>query len=1102
MQNALPIEIRSYDENLAEEIAEMWNSWDDLWPGSFTRGVPYTAERVKKQWDKISALALLIAIDKRTNRPVGSCTLHPNWRDKEAAYIGTLGVSPEALNKKVGKQLLLESIRKCSALGYTRVDLNTWPGNLRAVPLYKKVGMMWDPEGLGLTMYDYIPGILSHPFCIPFFSSLGGKHDWYDVQIRDLTQAPDDYSKNGMAFYPYEFRFADSSLSVTVDRYARGITAISKTLRGRAVSIIARVDSHEVICGLPQSYSLGIENGTDDEMHITVLLKGFNGLEFDAENTKKLDIGPRTKATWDVPFHLTSSAPLFRDNIKTSCITAEVSIDGVVSELQTGMKVRSPAEIRTRWGECLIRQKGGSRLPLTILNNLNRECVAHVKLGELPSNIHVDVTTVDINLDSLGQGGTMLEVSASEQLEDGTHYLSLSLLLDIADNEIIETRAFRIPIFCLGNRDVAVGEDDRTMATTIVSPYYTANFAQEGAILTVEDRYSQTSLGLTISSEIGPPFGISPFRFAQHKVETTTSDSGLIVSMTASHPDRPLIVEDRAIFEFGTGVIKHEQWISNIGSETHCFQSRIVGRGGGMAFGSGEIYLPLSVGVFREPLGNALFEYPSIPTSPSAYSEGWIAVENQECTVGQMWDLNEVEEIRISTGNPQLLVYPEVTLERGEKRKITNAWLIPNARNWRDVQRLWRARVNHRYDEKTSNISEEAPMQIISIVSEPVILPHLSDAQMKIHVRNPLHIAHGAKFELVPPEGWNIVMNGEPEALQELQKKIQLATDELYDLVLTPTPKIQDGFAIHKGLCNLKMEYDITEPIRVIVLGSSQDEVRITQGIEQNRQVYRVQNALLDFAASAEYGGCLFSLRNRRGVEFLTSSFPKATPRPGAWFENYYGGVQPIIYDYDLGEPLTKARTNKEMMSAKPYHSGFWSGVEISWSGDVQRITRGIDSRLRYITASGCPFIVIQWILRNNTTSPVRFYPTLSIDTKLDEELAGSQFQTEWSGQLRYIRQRDVSMIVTPTTNLIWVMPERANDKTKGISLIVGDESASMFDGYFGDNLAMSTTYELSAIMPHKERSMVACLYIDPPDWKTLLEMKSILGSLVPHQVK
>ncbi|MHA2397160.1 MAG: GNAT family N-acetyltransferase, partial [Candidatus Thorarchaeota archaeon] len=163
-----------------------------------------------------------------------------HWRDTEASYIGTLGVSPEALGKKVGKRLLLESINRASKKGYTRVDLNTWPGNMKAVPLYKKIGMMWNPEIGGVHMEDFIPGILQHPLCHPFFVPLSGNHDWYNVHVREPTQAPDDHEIDGLAAYPYEFKENENTLSVVVDRYGRGITSVECAIGSSKLRVQAK----------------------------------------------------------------------------------------------------------------------------------------------------------------------------------------------------------------------------------------------------------------------------------------------------------------------------------------------------------------------------------------------------------------------------------------------------------------------------------------------------------------------------------------------------------------------------------------------------------------------------------------------------------------------------------------------------------------------------------------------------------------------------------------------------------------------------------------------------------------------------------------------
>ncbi|NHJ04874.1 MAG: GNAT family N-acetyltransferase, partial [Candidatus Heimdallarchaeota archaeon] len=150
--------IVTYSPPLASKVAEMFNDFNELWPGGFSGGVPYTEERVHDWLDKTSAIADLIAVDQEDNL-VGYCGLYPHWRDKAAAYISILGVTPKAKGKKFGKRLLLKALEIAGEKGISRVDLHTWGGNLDAVPLYKKIGLFWVPD-TSVYMQDFIPGIL------------------------------------------------------------------------------------------------------------------------------------------------------------------------------------------------------------------------------------------------------------------------------------------------------------------------------------------------------------------------------------------------------------------------------------------------------------------------------------------------------------------------------------------------------------------------------------------------------------------------------------------------------------------------------------------------------------------------------------------------------------------------------------------------------------------------------------------------------------------------------------------------------------------------------------------------------------------------------
>ncbi|MHA1136313.1 MAG: GNAT family N-acetyltransferase [Candidatus Thorarchaeota archaeon] len=1103
MTQEIEIKIHDYDESMAKDVAAMWNTWDDLWPGGFTQGVPYTEERVKKQYGKSDALAILIAIDQESKKPMGSCTLFAHWRDKEAAYVGTLGVSPEALGRKVGKKLLLESIQRALEKGYTRVDLNTWAGNMKAVPLYKKIGMMWNPEVSGVQMEDYIPGILIHPLCSPFFVPLSGNGDWYDAHVCEPVQAPDEFEHKGLTVFPYEFANNENSLTVIVDRVGRGITAIERTLENTKIRVEARVNSHQVLCGLPYTYTLEVENGSNSIVDASVKLSGFSGLSFDAPDAEKQKINPGETFTWEVPFHLDSTAELFRDGVKGSNIVTKIKLDAVVSELQTGLKIKPAVDLLTRWGQCRIAAGGSASIPLTIISNIKDNAKARIILDGMDVPINVENENGEITFDPEGLGGTILNVSAGEDLEEGAHDLWVSFEITPQTGQRVTTRKFRIPIFCLGKKGIAVGRDDKRRRIAIAATNFMASFAIEGGILRANDPYGGESGSFEVRSSIGPPFGINPFRFAERESSVSSTESETVVAMKANHPDRPLLIEDRATFEHGTGLIKHEVWATNTNKESETFQLRLNGRGGGISFSRGEMYVPLSGGVVKEYLGNFYNAYPAVTSEPSDYSEGWVASEFSSKVVGQFWDMDSVEEFRLGFGQMALIGFPMVTLEPGETRRLSQIWFVLGAQDWTDVQRLWKAHVKKKYESQVESLREQELRRLVDLKVGTIVIPHLDSAVSQISLAKTTLAPFMGKLNIKAPEGWTASFEiPGPETSEVIEGKmvsrdIQLMQDTTFNLKLSPSKQVNDSFNIHRGVVEFATDWDSSKPLTILQLGSSTKQVEIMEDIDQETKVFRVNNGLIEYTVSPDYGGCLISLKNQHGVEFMTSAFPNPAPKPGGFFDNYYGGVQPLVFDEDMGEDLDKARTNKESMVAKNYEAGLWKGVEISWIGKIQQLARGVHFNLRYLTTPGSPIVLIQWAISNKTSAPIRFWPSFFIDPKMDEHLANGSIATEWNGNITNIRKGMAPVVVTPSRNVVWIKPADGQESTSGFSFMLANDTARIISATLGEVLLLGAVESNYWLEPGEVRTITGALLVDPSSFDDIVDLQEILDKIV-----
>ncbi|MFW9869160.1 MAG: GNAT family N-acetyltransferase [Candidatus Thorarchaeota archaeon] len=1101
MTEDFAIELRDYDESMAEDIAAMWNTWDELWPGGFTQGVPYTAERVHKQFGKSNALAILIAIDSENKKPVGSCTLFEHWRDTEAAYVGTLGVSPEVLGKKVGKRLLLESIKRASEKGYTRVDLNTWPGNMKAVPLYKKIGMMWNPEMGGVHMEDYIPGILKHPLSHPFFEALEGNHDWYDVHVREPIQAPDEYKLDSLAIYPYEFRSGENSLAVTVDRYGRGISAIDRTIDSSRLKFYARVNSHQVLCGIPYTYTLEVVNETGESLEFSAQLEAFEGMVFDEKSSLLKTIEAGESIEWSVPFHLESSASIFRNEIKAPTIVTHIEVEGVASELVTGLKVQPAAEIRTRWGLARIKAGGQTQIPLTVVSNIDTKATTHVNLDTKKSSIKVVCENSEIKLPKDGFGGTVLTVTADPELEEGVHDIWISLEIETDKGLRVTTRQFRVPVFCLGESGVVVGHDDRQRRLLITSPVYTASFAEEGAILRIGNHYSAGETQMMVRSAIGPPFGINPFRFAERTPSVEKLDKETVVSMSAKHPNRPLDIQERTRFEHGTGTILHEVWVTNTNSESETFQLRLIGRGGDISFAMGKMYIPLSSGVLEAKLGNFYSVYPAIPGEPSTFAEGWIASEQGGIVTGQLWDHSKVEEVRLGLGQMGMISYPQVTLEAGESRRISQLWYIYGAQNWQQVQMAWRSRIEGYFQSEVEATNFETPKGLVNIEAEPIILPHISDVDVKVNLIKSTVIPLEGKLEFLPPKTWRASLS--PESVEEntpVSSKasidVKLVQDTSLRLGLKPGSKHPDAFSIQRGMLELKTIWNVKKPVTMMQLGSSKGSVDIAEEIDQDMKVFRVDNGLINYTVSADYGGCLISLKNKKGVEYMTSSFPTAAPKPGGFFDNYFGGFQPTVFDEEMGEDFSKAKTNKEKMTGKTVEIGIWKGIEVAWVGKLQKLSRGVDFKLRYLTAPESPLVLIQWTIWNKTSSPMRFWPTFLVDPDMSNQLTDGILQTVWDGEVQEVRTGMVPVAVTPSKSIIWLKPKEKQKTTSGFSFMLAGTDSRFLAVNFGGSIILGAINGLTWLMPGEKKIITASLLVDPESFEDLEILQEILDRL------
>ncbi|MGM0685912.1 MAG: GNAT family N-acetyltransferase [Promethearchaeati archaeon] len=1046
----------------------------------------------------MSAIAILIAVKSDDGKPVGSCTLHEHWRDKDAAYVGVLGVRPEALGKKVGKKLLLRSIQIVRNEGYKRVDLNTWAGNTRAVPLYKKVGLMWNPEASGVQMEDYIPAILEHPFSKPFFRGME-ENEWYDYQKRELTQKPDEMTYKGMDVYAYDFERDQDDLTVIVDRHARAISSIDRTVNGQCITISARVDSHKVLCGVTGQYILEVVNDSDESLSFKVNLASFPALEFKDEDSIEFQVDSGDTYEWAVPFAVSSSAPIHRENIRSPTIDSNIHMNGVEMHFQTGMVIKPIADIKSRWPYSRVLPGGASTLPLIVLSSIEDECSGILNLDANHSSFKIEPRETRIDISQERISGVNALVSADYETEPGEYSIIAKIKTDEKTGEngkAIETRDFKIPLFCGESGIVSTFEDKRNKDVIINGVNYQATMSVEGARLRVRDIHNRAGSLFQVRSQVGPPFGMDPFRYAERDFSTEKSDDGITVSMVGSHPERPLKIEDRVFFQHENGVISHEVLITNEGENRQKLQLRVYCGSQGIDLSPGTVTVPLKDGIVKQGLIHDLFTHPSVPSSPDAFSEGWIASNKRGLTKGQLFDLEAIDEIHMGNDQTAYLQYPLRTLEPGETARISKIWFVTKASDWQDVRRTWKEKILRKSSIEFGQQESLEMHSIVDISVNPCTIDEPCDCEIHAQIHKRIVAPLTVEASVQAPNGWSAEVI--PPSEDEHAEQIEIKDVTSLRIKLTPRETFPDGFHLYEGTIVIQAATTYKKDFRIIQLGGSDTRVSVDQLKDSGLSSYEVYNGLIRFRVSPEYGGCVYSLKNPKGTELLVSTFPEGGPKPGAILANYYGGIQPITWDDELNENLSSAETNKEDMSASICEKELWRGVEISWTGNIQDSVKGVSFRVQYYTFPNSPLLAARWIVKNTTSAPVKISPTFVVDPAFDGDVSNIMTHMNWEGEEQNVKLARYPLAIMPSSNCIWIEDEDLSEEEPlGLGLTASFEDAELLYIGVGDLILTGTSSLNRQLLPGKELVTTSWFMVNPQSLQELDLLRKVADDLI-----
>ncbi|MBP7564278.1 MAG: GNAT family N-acetyltransferase, partial [Candidatus Cloacimonetes bacterium] len=380
-----PIIIVEYNPSLAKRIAEMWNNSGEGWNGN--AGFE-TEQSVKDKEEKASHLNLYIALDG--DLVVGYCKLSRYAFDENTLYIDLLNVLPSYHGQKIGKMLILKSVERTIELNYPRLDLFTWAGNTKAVPLYKKTGFFWEKmESNSTHLMNFIPTVLSTELIRNYIEAF----DWYDDSDRVIEICPDGVKKNDFDLLTYSWKKDEQKLSVSFEKTGRGIQAIDC----QDFLIECLVTEPKLVFGKSYPVQFRVVNKSNQPLNIKIKGLSDKNIRFDCSIDQTIEGEQHIESEFfiekiDRPQSMWTTHP---------CVKAEVEINGKKAVFKTGINTQFPLSVHQ-----FHRSKDPVNLVecpvpfvFNIKNGYKEACDFTIRFPEL-ANIHFTEPEISVSLKS------------------------------------------------------------------------------------------------------------------------------------------------------------------------------------------------------------------------------------------------------------------------------------------------------------------------------------------------------------------------------------------------------------------------------------------------------------------------------------------------------------------------------------------------------------------------------------------------------------------------------------------------------------------------------------------------------------------------------
>lgn len=918
----MAIRVVEYNPGYAESIAVMWNESTASWGGdSRVR----TAEGIIREHEQSPNLHVYLAVTEN-DKVVGYCSFSEYRYDEQALYVPLLNVHPAYHNQKVGKELVLGAVRETIAMGWPRVDLYTWSGNTKAVPLYKKCGFFWERRDDTVHLMNFIPTVVRTEALESYFQET---LDWYGDSVRPIAIEPDGIRENGFDYFEYAWEKDGIRLRVQFERTGRGIRLIETD----DYLIESIMESHELAFGFAYPIRYRVVNKTGKPLEIKIKGQNHKQIRFDIERSFQV-VGTEEVSG---EFHLDSMMEDQEPNKTHPSVTAEVEINGKRALFRHGILPKFPMSINL--SALLFENYIGvsSTAVLALESNLAEEAVFRFTL---PTNdiVEFEESQVEVTLAPKQKQSVLIPFKLKRfgvlNEEITVEASSSASSSGSSDGSFSFTRTLS-SVF-RGRTGRYSGETERQWI--IFNQEYSLALVKHDNNMFFNHKDREGNQPFWMYPKLGKPFSPEFSKEPADHVEFLHDDSeGRSAIILRAHylskefPGVRLICSARL---HGNGIA--ERWFDIVNEGPDEMQDLCLSES--FYHDMENTVLPYD-GEYLDLRETKTFE---VEWDSDRISENWLFSYGEKSTRAVSWP----KEAPLTRTDWHLAVeFPLQTLASGSTiRTAPTVFSIGTFQEWDSFR-------GFAFQEET----------------EPGILRLSDPVNWQTGTDSPI-LRNSYSFRLEDRlQAWrncSLTLSSENGAFEPMEFKTGL--NEKGQVLTGSGVAHSTGQSLDIVTLTVESESQRVERKQVVfypLSNSSSVECSITQhsdGRESEAgELYTVNNGAISYQASAAYSTGVHSLMYQ-GKEWLDSPYP--TPGPKSWWNPWFGGItaEPAgMNGWSVGREKKTARFVRLQDST----GLFWEGVGITMAVEENRSRRGLVLEHFYLTLPGLPIlcVVVHW---------------------------------------------------------------------------------------------------------------------------------------------